>query len=447
MSAPKSTPAALENLDALLAQHTAAIGALRTALGDGLPAGWDDVWLLRFVLSYAEDGARLEAALKCAAYRKAEAPLLALAAAGTPLPKAELIRTCLVADFHGTSLLGEPLFVVRAGLSAFALLFEHVTPTELLQYLMYGQEKAFLRCDALSRERRLLVKQIRVIDLAHVTLAMATATQFQRTLGVWREGCEGGAGSGCLLRDAASLLAADTTPRRSPFFPPPAGESSKMCEYIYPQLLGRAVMLNPPRFFYALFSLFRTFMSPRLLARLGVCPGPNSRAAAGASAAPSASACPFAGPRFDPAALPTFLGGTCRCVASGGCVAGVPNDCASPPAGGGGGETTPVVAAGSHHDVVLPVRVAGARLLWQLALADKGVSLSVEVQPEAGPPLVLLAPQKVKKEDGTVSGSVVVPVAGSLWVRFDNGHSRFAAKTLTFSLVVAPPPPEGAAPA
>jgi hypothetical protein len=35
-----------------------AVTALRAALGAALPAAWDDIWLLRFVLSFAEPSKR-----------------------------------------------------------------------------------------------------------------------------------------------------------------------------------------------------------------------------------------------------------------------------------------------------------------------------------------------------------------------------------------------------
>ncbi len=147
---------------------------------------------------------------------------------------------------------------------------------------------------------------------------------------------------------------------------------------------------------------------------MGVCPGASPGNA-------SASLCPFASVRFavkdsekfEPSLLPTFLGGTCRCIALGGCVAYTPNERKAPAgdADAAAGATTITVPGGAHHDIPLVARAPGDRLVWEFAIADMGLEFSAAVAPEAGPPLLLVPPKKYRKEDGTVAGSVVVPVA------------------------------------
>ena len=338
----------------------------------------------------------------CLEYRAKNADMLHKAATGQQLPQHEKVQRCLVVDFHGCSKWGEPLYVVRAGLSSPSLLLSQLPQPELLQWLMYLKEVAFLKCDALTRESRKLVKQVSLVDLSWVTLAMAGETQFQQTL----------------------------------------GESSKLSERVYPQLLGKQVVYNPPRFMLALFSIFKAVMSPKVLARVGVCPG------GGGDAKAAISGCPFAGKRFDPHAVPSFLGGECRCVHLGGCIAGVPNSCTSPPAGrpAEGAERTVTVHAGSAHDIQLPAKVPGCRLLWQLSVADKGVELSAEVQPEVGPPVTLMEARKIRSDEGQQHGTLAVPCAGTVRVRLDNSYSRFTGKTVTYTVTLVQPmalPDEG----
>ncbi len=256
------------------------------------------------------------------------------------------------------------MFVVRAGLCNPHALLKVVTPAELLSWLMFQKERAFLQCDAATRERRVLVKMLSVVDLAGVTLAMGTETQFQKTI----------------------------------------GESGKLSEEVYPQLLARSIIIHPPFFFWALFSLFKTFMSAKLMEKMGVCPGRSADK-------PSASACPFASVRFALPALPTFLGGACRCTAAGGCVACTPNDQTMPGGADADGSSSVTVAAGGCHELALTARAPGDRLVWEFTLADKGLEFSASVTPETGPPVQLAAPRKYKHEDGTVAGSAVVPVA------------------------------------
>jgi hypothetical protein len=254
---------------------------------------------------------------------------------------------------------------VRAGLCNPSGLLKVVSPTDFLAWLMYQKEVAFRACDAATRSRRVLVKMLSVVDLTGITLAMGAETQYQKTI----------------------------------------GESGKLSEEIYPQLLARSVVIHPPFFFYALFSLFRVFMSTRMLEKMGVCPGRSD-------ASPSASVCPFASVRFKLEQLPTFLGGGCRCTAAGGCVACTPNE-QKAPAGDtdADGAASVTVPAGGVHELALTARAPGDRLVWQFSIEDKGLEFSASVAPEAGEALQLVAPKKYKAEDDSVRGSIVVPVA------------------------------------
>jgi len=289
--------------------------------------------------------------------------MLADAAAGKTAPKHDEIGPFCVAEIHAArSVAHEPLYVVRAGLCAPAELMRRVSTADFLLWLMFQKELAFRVCDAATRERRVLVKMISVVDLSGVTLAMGTESSYQRCI----------------------------------------GESGKLSEEVFPQLLARQVIMHPPSFFWALFSLFKIFMSAKVLEKVGFCPGRSAER-------PSASSCPFASVRFALDALPTFLGGTCRCTALGGCVAGVPNERKAPALAAGAAVH---VAAGSVHEVALTARQPGERLAWEFALEDKGLEVSAAVTPEAGgPPIMLMPARKYKSEDGTVSGTALVPVA------------------------------------
>ena len=288
--------------------------------------------------------------------------MLADAAAGRPAPKDDAIRPHVISGCHAApSVAGEPLFVVRAGLTSPQSTLAACSTSELLTWLMYQKELAFIRCDAETRRRRVLVKMISIVDLTGTTLAHGSETRFQKTV----------------------------------------GDSGKLSEDVYPQLLARSVIIHPPFFFWALFSLFKVFASAKILAKLGVCPGRSPDK-------PSASACPFASARFRMEQLPTFLGGTCRCTAAGGCVCGVPNDRTAPAVASG---TAVSVGAGAAHEVALTARAPGDRLAGEFRVEDKGLEVSAWVTPETGPPVTLLAARKFKADDGAVTGVAVVPVA------------------------------------
>ena len=84
-----------QTLDALLAAHAADIARLRSDVAPTeLPPQWDDVWLLRYVLSFpgTENAVkRVELVRQCVAWRAENAGMLADADAGRPAPHAAAI--------------------------------------------------------------------------------------------------------------------------------------------------------------------------------------------------------------------------------------------------------------------------------------------------------------------------------------------------------------------
>jgi len=383
-----------QTLDALLAARAADISRLRYDVAPTeLPPQWDDVWLLRYVLSFpgTENAVkRVELVRQCVAWRAENAGMLADAAAGRPAPHAAAIEPFMVSGFHQPSLLGEPLFIVRAGLSNPGAVLDNVPAEGLLSWLMYSKEQAFLMCDAETRKRRTIVKAINIVDMAHTQLAMMDRRFF-------------------------AVL----------------GQSSKLSEAMYPQALARAVNIHPPAFFYAMFSIFKVFMTKKALEKSGVCPGASA-------ARPTAASCPFASRRFDVASLPSFLGGSCKCLARGGCVACVPN-AQTRPALAGGAHASVTVPARGVHDVLVAAREPGQRLVWGFTIADKGLEVSAWLTTGSDVVVPLLARRKHMAAEGLVSGEVLVPAAGTVTMRFCNTHSMFTGKKVTIYTRMEPP--------
>ena len=96
---------------------------------------------------------------------------------------------------------------------------------------------AFLRCDAETRARRTLVKMVSVIDMAHASLSDSDRRFF-------------------------AIL----------------GESGKLSETAYPQMQARNVMLHPPSFMYAMFSIVKVFMSKKQLDKQAIVRAGKERA-------------------------------------------------------------------------------------------------------------------------------------------------------------------------
>lgn len=387
---PPNLGAPPQSIDALLAEHAAAIAALRAALGAELPAHWDDLFLLRYVLSFAE-AERAAAVRKALAWRAAHAALLAGAAAGAPPPHGAQLSPFQAAGLHGATSQGDSLFVVRAGLSDVpGMVAAGVTTEMFVEWTIHFREICFLAADRETRARRRLVKSISLVDMRSASMGFTS-------------------------RFASAI-----------------GESSKLSEFLYPQLLRRTVLFNPPSFFSVLFAIVKPLLPAKSLEKTAVCPGSLSK--------PSASACPFAAALFDVNALPTFLGGACRCTANGGCVAGRPNEqtLPSPPGGPRGAQIN--IGARSAHDIYLGARAPGVALTYSLDIASQGLEVSAMLLPADGGEAVTLVPAaKHKAADGVVAGAVAVPAPGTVLLRLSNVHSLLTSKTVTVTARVEAP--------
>ena len=164
------------NVDELLAKHAADIVALRAAVPELPPVNaletgtdWDDIWLLRWVLSYPDVEARVEALKKAIVYRTERKAFLANAAAGGPDP-CPGVQRLQVADFHGTTEYGEPVFMVRTGCSNPTAVMDAFDEKQVLDLELHRREIAFRKCDAETRSRRVIVKMVQCRRIAHASL-------------------------------------------------------------------------------------------------------------------------------------------------------------------------------------------------------------------------------------------------------------------------------------
>lgn len=255
------------NVDELLAEHADAIATLRAAIaGDpNLTSEVDDLWLLRFILSNGSASKAVAPLRATLAFRKENGERLAQAASEYPDPKHADMNKFSIADLlpaHVTTLSDEPILVVRVGRSDVKTLMDRYTEDEVVDYLNYSKEIAFLRCDATTRETRRLVKMITILDLAAMKLN-GSDKRFMKAL----------------------------------------GRSSREAEVRYPQLLALTVPINAPFFVNLLWGLGKRFLPARTLAKMRFCGSRDSTKQ-------SAAECPVVGYMFRPEALVTFLGGS-----------------------------------------------------------------------------------------------------------------------------------------
>jgi len=171
--------------------------------------------------------------------------------------------------------------VIRAGLTPVKPLMEVATVPQLTDWFMFKKEQTFLICDEATRRTGKLVKVVVLNDATGVP-------------GLWE--------LTQLVRNNGLMTA--------------LGDSSKLSESVYPQLVATSVIMNPPGFVRALFKLVRVFMSASLMEKVKLCGGDIING--------DIKDCPMATKLVPLENIPSFLGGECNC--EGGCVASIPND-------------------------------------------------------------------------------------------------------------------------
>ena len=382
-------------LDSLFHKHGERVRVLLQALrGDGHAVGdstpYDDIWALRFVLSHPEDADAARAAAETLRWRAEKKEMLAAAAAGESLKRFESLERLVVAQYHGETSTGTPLYIIRAGISNTVALTNAHTHEEMVEFMMYRKELGFLLCDAMTRKTRKLTKLVTVNDLSHVSLLAGTDKRFTAVLGA----------------------------------------ASKLSETLYPQLLDRAVLINAPYIFGAIWSIIKGLMSANTRAKVAVCGSSDTRKG-------DISKCPFA-KLINLHTVPSFLGGGCRCV--GGCVSGVSHE---QPAMGGmadpeDGLTPATIAARDKLRVFADVE-AGDKVACYVRIEQRGVEIAAALRPASGgkrAETALLAKFKHKSDLGAWEEIIDVSQKGTLVLELNNEYSLLNSKSVKYRVAV-----------
>ena len=272
------------DLASLLSQKGGQIESLRSQLGPEVvtEAELDDVWLLRYVLSFesrpaeAADAARRAIAWRNEHRELVEAAKMRSLPPGLSMGDVQVLQTMLVSGFHFTTKFSDPIFIIRAGQSNQSPMLDMLGEEKVEVWLTYLSECAWQFCDAATRKRGYFVKQITLQDFA--AAAMSQDRRFFRVL----------------------------------------GKTSKMNEWLRPQFLGRAIFFNTPTWMSLAFAIASKIMSQKMLSKIWV-----HRQAVKADDEPHL--CPYAQQLLNAEHLPSFLGGACTCDAHGGCVNGMLN--------------------------------------------------------------------------------------------------------------------------
>ena len=215
-------------IERLLQEHATEVQALADRLKDILTAEYDNVWLLRYILSFKTAAEAEEPCRFTIQWRQDNQLDLERIRNGEKPPFADVIQQFQVAGEHKFTVEGEPIFYVRIGLCNTKALMDSVDADKVLHYMIMARAKTVDYCIEESRKRGHFVKAVSVLDFQGFSIARGNDSRFSRII----------------------------------------GESSKISEKLCPQLLGRSVFVNVPSYFMWIFAVIKPLMSKRAVEKI-----------------------------------------------------------------------------------------------------------------------------------------------------------------------------------
>uniref|UniRef100_A0A7S1A7Z5 CRAL-TRIO domain-containing protein n=1 Tax=Noctiluca scintillans TaxID=2966 RepID=A0A7S1A7Z5_NOCSC len=149
-------------------------------------------------------------------------------------------------------------------------MMDHISEEKMVLWLNFLNECSWQYCEKETRRRGFFVKQVNIPDVRGVTMSMSTERRFFNAL----------------------------------------GRSSAVNEWLRPQLIGKTIVLNPPRLVKLMFNLASAFMSKKSIEKVLIHKHKVARPSRDSS---QLCLCPFAELFFggvDTNSLPSFIGGT-----------------------------------------------------------------------------------------------------------------------------------------
>jgi hypothetical protein len=375
----------LPPLDELLKQHRAEIDSLSKLLQDVLGPEYDDIWLLRYILSFKSAKEAEEACRFCIEWRKKYKDDLQLIESGQDHPLKKTFNQFQVVSEHKYTTDGEPLYYVRIGLCNTKALMDAMPYEDVLVYMTLSRAKQLKYCDEMTRKEGRLVKVISVLDLQGFSPTRGNDSRFQRVL----------------------------------------GEGSKLSERLFPQLLGISVMVNSSKVFIIAFNVIKHIMSKKTVEKTRFCPGKNS--------GKGVEHCPFLSKHMRVEDIPTFLGGQCNCLP--GCIAGIPNSQTSPlNEVTSDGCSSITVGARSSENIEIPVG-SGSRVVYAVSVQDKDISVSISFANALHKETKdIVSKRLLSSKDDAVEGKYLAEAEGVISLLLDNTKSLLKSKTVKYKL-------------
>jgi hypothetical protein len=152
------------NIDQLLEDHRAEINDLRSRTNDLLssnPSFYDDIFLLRYVLTHSKKGGMeiaADAVRKTVAWRKENSLILEKIASTGKAPYEDIMMRFSTLGYACDLGGYEPIWVVRTGHSNQKAMMSTLSIDQVKDCLHYSKEVFFRMCDERTRKTRKLIK-------------------------------------------------------------------------------------------------------------------------------------------------------------------------------------------------------------------------------------------------------------------------------------------------
>lgn len=390
------------SISSLLAQHKEAVRELMALAPPPTSPDpyciYDDLWYLRYILSFGTAKKSKEAVEWAFEFRAAPKfqKIAEICSGGTEARDAKILSMKVVQESKKWQVAdkldgvftaetgGGVAVLIRAGMCDSSTMFDRVTQQDMWDMNCMQREASFQECDRLTRETGLLCKQTMFLDMADTKLS--------------------------------SMMDSRQSKSHS--------EMSAIASKVYPQLMDKFCILNAPSWMGWLMALFSKFASKRSMEKVELF---TSEEALWSSE--------WASKRLVRKNFPHFLGGE------------VPPEEISESLTGKLRQTTPVpeitIGARSKETINVVVPLAGRTTVdYCVAVLARGVEFSARFVPDnesttAGV-VVLREGGKVKAEAGPTKGTWAIDAQGSgvVRVQFDNGYSMLRGKTVKYSFDV-----------
>jgi hypothetical protein len=370
------------SLTQLLQDNSKEIDKLAQLLQD---SSKDRVWLLRYILSNKTAQDSQEACRYAIKWNQDHIDDIRLIENGGEHPLKRIISQFQVADEHKTTITGEPVFYVRIGLCNTKGLMDAISYEDVLYYFTISRVKALKQCDELSRKQDRIVKTITVLDFQGFSLTRGNDSRFRSII----------------------------------------GESSKVNEKLYPQLVGNTIFVNIPSIFYWTVNLTKPLLSKRAAEKLIFCPGVQSKK--------SIAECPYVSRMFNIDDIPTFIGGKCSCP--GGCIGNIPNSQSAPVNEvTADGLSAITISARSTEKIEVPIP-AGVKINYAIRVESRKIEIQSDFTAiDNSKTIALIQKRFLNAEEGELNGQFNATEPGNLIFLFDNTHSLLRSKVIQYKI-------------